>query len=202
MGSFKVEQRTKDAMFNATSLLKQWNLSEGLLRGKEVNGFLKTKPTQEFIETLAESEGLNTNRIVLTTKGKNGGTWMHPYLFIDFAMWINPKFKLQVIKFVYDELIKYRHDAGDYYRTLSSSGTKLKGYNYSEIAKALQWIVFNRTEKNIRQNATESELKELADIQQKLAWSIDMGFINSYNKLITDMQKIWRKKYKQINLNA
>lgn len=25
MGDFKVEQRTKDAFFNATALLKQWN---------------------------------------------------------------------------------------------------------------------------------------------------------------------------------
>lgn len=25
MGQFKVEQRTKDAFFNATALLKQWN---------------------------------------------------------------------------------------------------------------------------------------------------------------------------------
>ncbi|MBC7407182.1 MAG: KilA-N domain-containing protein [Arcicella sp.] len=33
-------------------------------------------------------------------KGVNAGTWMHPILFIDFAMWINPKFKVKVLKFV------------------------------------------------------------------------------------------------------
>lgn len=26
-------------------------------------------------------------------KGDNAGAWMHPILFVDFAMWINPKFK-------------------------------------------------------------------------------------------------------------
>ena len=41
--------------------------------------------------------------VYLKTRGKyNGGTWMHPMLFIDFAMWINPSFKYDVLKFVYD----------------------------------------------------------------------------------------------------
>ena len=30
MGEFKVAQRTKDGMFNATELLKQWNLTAKL----------------------------------------------------------------------------------------------------------------------------------------------------------------------------
>ena len=46
-------------------------------------------------------------------KGVNAGTWYHPYVYMDYAMWINPKFKLTVIKFVYDQLIKNRHHARD-----------------------------------------------------------------------------------------
>lgn len=38
---------------------------------------------------------------------------MHPMLFIDFAMWINPEFKYDVIKFVHDEMIRYRNEAGE-----------------------------------------------------------------------------------------
>ena len=193
MGGLQVHQRTKDGMFNATSLLKQYNKGE---RGKEVNGFLKTKPTQDFIESLSESENLNTNEIVLTTKGKNGGTWMHPYLFIDFAMWINPKFKVQVIKFVYDELIKHRHSAGDNYRMLSESGTKLKGYNFSEVATAMNWIVFNKKGKNLRQSANPEQLKEMSDLESKLSFAIDMGYIKNYNSLIQELKEIWKRKHK------
>ena len=40
MGEFDVYQDTKTEMFNANALLKQWNKSKGLKRGKEVNDFL------------------------------------------------------------------------------------------------------------------------------------------------------------------
>lgn len=66
------------------------------------------------------------NQIVIKKKGRmtfNGKTpdnvWMHPFLFIDFAMWLNPTFKYDVIKFVYDELINYRNEAGDAYREMA-----------------------------------------------------------------------------------
>lgn len=195
MGEFEVHQRTKDGMFNATSLLKQWNKGK---RGKEVNAFLKNSATIEFIKSLQETEELDTRNIVTSSKGgsvENQGTWMHPYLFIDFAMWINPKFKVSVIKFVYDELIKQRHDAGDNYILLSASGVKLKGYKFTEVAKAMQWIVYGKTGKNLRQIATQEQLTELNDIQKKLSFAIDMNYIKTYEQLILEMRKIYRIKY-------
>lgn len=45
---------------------------------------------------------------------------MHPLLFIDFAMWLNPAFKVKVLKFVYDQLIQYRNDAGDTYKEMAA----------------------------------------------------------------------------------
>lgn len=43
---------------------------------------------------------------------------MHPLLFIDFAMWLNPAFKVKVLKFVYDELIKFRNLADVIMKTI------------------------------------------------------------------------------------
>ena len=40
-------------------------------------------------------------------------------------MWLNPKFKVQVLKFVYDELIKQRHDAGDNYALFTKAFAKI-----------------------------------------------------------------------------
>lgn len=39
-------------------------------------------------------------------KVEDGEMWMHPYLFTKFAMWLDPKFELDVIKTVYDNLDK------------------------------------------------------------------------------------------------
>lgn len=120
MGNFLVEQRTKDSMFNATNLLKQWNEASG--EKKEITKFFDNDNTKEFISALMEEEKLNTqNSAYLKARGKNGGTWMHPILFVKFAMWLNPRFEVQVIKFVYDQMLKYRNDACDAYKELGAA---------------------------------------------------------------------------------
>jgi len=197
MGKFDVLQRTKDGMFNATNLLKQWNSFSGMK--KEMGHFFENQSTKDFIDTLIEDENFkHRNSAYLKSRGKYGGTWMHPYLFIDFAMWLNPKFKLSVIKFVYDELIKQRNSAGDNYKILSSSGVKLRGYSFSEVAVAIQYIIFGRKGKNLRQTATQEELKELSQLQTKLAFAIDMGYITKYSQLISEMRKIYNIKFNQV----
>lgn len=196
MGDLKVKQRTKDGMFNATSLLKQWNNVSN--SNKKLDHFFDNKSTKEFINAMIDDEDLHTHNSVYVksraSRGDNAGTWMHPYLFIDFAMWLNPKFKVQVIKFVYDELIKHRHSAGDNYKLLSESGVKLKGYNFAEVATAMNWIVFGKKGKNLRQSASQDELRELSELQTKLAFAIDMGYIKSYDSLIEEMREIFRMK--------
>ena len=201
MSNFDVTQRTKDGFFDGNDLLNQWNKLNK--KRRRINDFLESKTTLEFIDALCEeiANGENSTMAYYFKKGRNtskGRTkdevWMHPYLFIDFAMWINPKFKVQVIKFVYDELIKNRHNAGDNYRLLSESGVKLKGYSFSEVATALNWIVFDKKGKNLRQSATQEQLKELSELQTKLSFAIDMGYINSYDSLIFEMQEIYRIK--------
>lgn len=88
MGDFKVSQRTKDGFFCATSLLAQWNEKSGMK--KEVSKFFEIQSTSELVKIIMIRENLNTqDSTYLKTRGKNGGTWMHPILFIDFAMWFN-----------------------------------------------------------------------------------------------------------------
>lgn len=201
MGDFKISQRTKDGMFNSTELIKQWNESKGLKgrKGKRIDDFLKLESTKSFLSALQEeidnTEDHRYSKTLQSSRGKNGGTWMHPYLFIDFAMWLNPKFKIKVIKFVYDQLIQFRNEAGDNYKILSNSGKKLKGYNYPEVAKALQWIVFDKTGKGLRNSATQEQLNELKEIQKKLAYAIDLKLITNYNQLIKHLRDLYKNKY-------
>lgn len=193
MGGLNVHQRTKDGMFDATFLAKQWNSLKSNRR-KDVSNFLNNKGTIEFMEALSERTGIDTRNLVTVFRGKNQGTWMHPYLFIKFSMWINPKFEVSVIMFVYDELIQQRHFAGDNYVKLSSIGARLKGYNFPEVATALNWIVFNSKGKGMRQKASQDQLKELNELQSNLAFSIEKGYIKTYQQLLFEMRKIWREK--------
>ena len=116
MGQFEVLQRTSDGFFDANALLIQWNRQAGVAQRKMVE-YLESKKTKEFVDALENDKTLRGKtevgdfKVVIRVKGKttkNGRVadkvYFHPFLFIDFCMWLNPTFKLQVIKFVYDEL--------------------------------------------------------------------------------------------------
>lgn len=194
MGNYKITQRTSDGMFNATHLLNQWNYNNKMK--KQMIHFMENKSTQDFIEVLEnENDIKERNSVVLQSRGRNGGTWMHPYLFIDFAMWLNPKFKLDVIRFVYDQLIEYRHSAGDYYKGLTSAIQRFNKVNYVQLAKGLNHIVFGKHEPQLRQKATKEQLHELTELQKQLAFAIDMGYIRSFDELISEMRRLWNMKH-------
>ena len=199
MGNFSVIQRTKDGMFNATDLLRQWNTSSG--EKKEIYKFFDNENTRQFVEALILEENLNTqNSAYLKSRGKNGGTWMHPILFIKFAMWLNPRFEVQVIKFVSDEMIRYRNEAGDAYKELSSAVMKIVPKDFMpqamhKIGEALNWIIFNAHEKMLRnKHGDESKMRELCQLERKVADLINDGFITRYDNLINYLRNQYDKR--------
>lgn len=198
MGDFKLNQRTKDGMFNATSLLRQWNSVPGNPK-RDLSKFWESSKINEFLQALVDEGILHTPKQGYVkskaSRGANAGTWMNPYLFIKFAMWINPRFEVKVIRFVYDQLIEYRNNAGDNYIGLTNAVSRLKGRNYSQIAKGLNYIIFGKHEPGLRQNATEDQLIKLTDLQKKLAFAVDMGYINTYSDLILQMRKLYHQKW-------
>lgn len=210
MGEFSVEQRTKDGMFNATELLRQWNSPENLntqnsgylKKKKNLDDYLNNKATKEFVDALAKEEKANNgNPIFKTTRGKNGGTWMHPLMFIDFAMWLNPTFKVKVLKFVSDQMIKYRNEAGDAYKQLSSAINRIVRPNemkkrMPEVAKAINWVVFNKHQQNVRNEfGEEDKQRELFDMERQVAMLIEDGFVHNYDELVYYLRKKYVEKY-------
>lgn len=206
MGDFEVTQRTQDGMFNATELLKQWNEYSGQQKG--IHHYFEIQPTKEFIQALLDEENKQRQNAKITLsdiyekkRGIIGGTWMSPLLFIDFAMWLNPTFKVQVLKFVYDELIKYRNDAGDAYREMSEAIAKLskKGetaQNIKKVAEALNHIASGAHEKMIRNKADENQMREYVRLEKEITMLINRGFIDSFDKLLNHLRREWNLKYK------
>lgn len=104
-----------DMMVNATEMAAVY--------GKRVSKFLENKETQNFIDKLkktpiGENKGaefgpflsqfkdLNPEKVVkspngvpilITIPGREGATWMHRWLAIDFAMWLDLDFKVWII---------------------------------------------------------------------------------------------------------
>jgi len=208
MGHFHVEQRTKDGFFNATDLLKQWNLqtqNSGDVKQKTIAHYFENSATEEFMNALMAEEGFTCrNSVYVKSKARadrGGGTWMHPIMFIDFAMWLNPAFKVKVIKFVYDQMIKYRNDAGDAYKELSSSVNTIVSSTFMpqamrKIGEALNWVVFNQHEKMLRnKNGSEESMRELFELERRVAENINDGLIRTYDDVIRFLRKRYNNKY-------
>lgn len=200
MGEFKVVQRTKDGFFNATELLKQWNVSNN--SKKELKHYFENQSANELINTIVERENLNSrNSAYLGSRGKNGGTWMHPILFIDFAMWINPSFKYDVIKFVYDEMIKFRNLAGDAYPSMCRAVRSIMPESIfrekvKDLARSLNIIVYGRHESEMRNKVgDEAKIREMYELEKQIAQWINIGLVCNYKQLKAALNKLYYQKY-------
>jgi hypothetical protein len=160
---------------------------------------------------LTKSQKIEFGGFQVVIKGKKrplkeGGSlpnkiWMHPLLFIDFAMWIDPHFKYHVLKFVQDKMIEYRCEAGDNYKLLSSAVAKLvPSFSMKDvmtnISKALNFIVFGSCEPGMRNKVgDEDKQKELFELEKKVAELIFEGFLNNYKDVMAYLKKCYNRKH-------
>lgn len=201
LAGFVVEQRTKDAFFNATSLLKQWNEQTGVTQ-RHLDKYFASSKTVEFIQTIMKRENLNTPKMVyLKSRGRNGGTYMHPILFIDFCMWINPSFKYDVLRFVYDKMLTYRNEAGDAYRELASAMNKICAPHQMKrympiLGKGINYIVTNKHDKQLRNEyGTEEKQKEYFELEKQVAMLINEGFLKTPEDVVNYLRRKFQQKY-------
>lgn len=171
-----ISQRTKDGYFNATEFLSEFNKLTG--KKKVFAEFWSNKNVIEFIDVLQNDSISNVGNSLLlkpyeTSRGKYGSTWMHPYLFVKFAMWLSPELELKVIKWVYDNLIDFRIQAGDHYKemckVISEYYFEWCGKNPDPLifvreAHFLNNIVFGNPKGSQRNDATPEQL----DLMNKL----------------------------------
>lgn len=120
---------------------------------------------------------------------------MHPILFVKFAMWINPRFEVQVIKFVYDQMIEYRKKSGDAYKELAAAISTITPKHLmqdvmSKIGKSINIIIKGKHEKNLRNRYGDEQSQiEYMGLEKKLAMLINEGFIKSLSDLGVYLRK-------------
>lgn len=203
LADFTVEQRTKDGYFCLTGLLNNWNLKMGTK--KELKDYFDNKATQEFVKALADEENLHGDKSPYVKSkarlDRGGGTWGHPLLFIDFAMWLNPHFKVKVLKFVSDQMLTYRNEAGDAYKQLSSAMSKIctphQMKRYMPIlGKGINYIVAGRHEHQLRNEyGTEEKQKEYFELEKQVAMLVNEGFLRTPEDVANYLRRKFQNKY-------
>ena len=74
--------------------------------GKRIDNWLQNKSTQELIDEFERQQNKlpgiphDSTKAFITVEGRNGGTWAHPDIAIQFGQWCSPKFALQVSRWI------------------------------------------------------------------------------------------------------
>jgi hypothetical protein len=189
-----IRQNSKTGFLNLNDLMECY-LRDNPESSKRIDQFMDLTQTKEFAETIRESllEAKNQNtkesgdfvlpltepiNVIYTKRGKHGGTWTHPYLFLDFAMWLNPKFKLWAMSIIEDKLIELRNEAGDRFKDMNKS-LKLAGAvsprDFARETTMINKIVFNGATKEQRDSANTEQLDLLSKLQKYNGHLIEQG---------------------------
>lgn len=115
-----------------------------------------------------------------TGKGSNKAVYCDPYIWVMIAMEMNPMIYAKVIIWITDTLIFDRIEAGTEFKPMNSSiKAIIPSPDYAKYAKMININVFGRHETGMRQLASSSELKKIAEIEKFVKNGIDCGMIKN-----------------------
>ena len=184
--------------------LNDLHKASGSLDKDQPSMFLRNKQTQDLAQELNYAN-LQSLEAIQTIEGRKGGTYVVKELVYAYAMWISPRFHLQVIR-AYDELVNQkvalaskipvRHDARVEYKPMQEAlrqareevGKETKHFHYSNEADMLNRIILGKTSKqyreyhgllegkSVRDTLTVTELAAFADLERANKTFLDMGY--------------------------
>jgi hypothetical protein len=179
----QISQKSTNGFLSKNDILatgNKWRLINGH-KLFDFNGWIRTENTQIFI---AELEKQFSCKALESGRGRNATTWLHPYLFIDLALAISPKLKLEVYGWLYDELLKYRNFSGDSYKKMCGAiwvRTPSKSTFAKDIAKVADYIKIECEVKDW-QTASEAQLRLRDRIHENIALLVEV--MNNINEAI------------------
>jgi len=161
----------------------------------DFSSFIKEVENKTLIKVLKEMK-------LYFTKGRgiNKFNYCNPDIFVLVSLELNPMFYAKTVIWLTDSLIMRRIYAGDN-NNLLCNRIFLKWGNlppeyYQTLNKGLNHLIFKIHFKNIRNTATEEQLRELELIQSNLAFLIDNDYIKEKEELINKIRELYIKKYK------
>lgn len=154
-------------------------LKEQKIINVSIDTFMKKVGDNGIVRVLKESGAYRT-----TGRGDNKRVMCNPYIWVLVAMELNPQLYAKVVTWLTDRLILNRIEAGNFYKSLSSALTRIESPDYKAIAIALNKKIFGRHELGIRNTGSETQLEELARLEDRVAFAIERGYVKSNSEII------------------
>lgn len=188
-------------MYSATDLIKAGN-NWLLKNGKSLfswHEWRQSNNTREFIVELEKKYGT----AIISGRGRGHHTWVHPFLFLDLALAINPKLKVEVYEWLFDKLLEYRNDSGDSFKEMTGALYN-NCSNKSQFSKAMSLLCTMIKEEcgitTYWQHATEEQLLYRDKIHEYISLMCDIFKWNNNEAIRVGLLKA--KKWKENRLSV
>lgn len=177
---FQIQQMHDNKFFCLTDfmdILKNRAIQRREKFNKTLDNFFKRPETLELIKAIQDNEKLAV--VYITKRGKGGGTYAHPLLLVELAMYCDRNFKYQALNWIKDKLCEYRDDSGESYKTLSGVIQKaLDNPNNKRLAIAIS-IIAKTIKDKLKvvdwNTATQEQLETRDKIHRDLSLLIEAG---------------------------
>lgn len=203
-----VEQRAKDGYINGTNICRSC--------GKDISTWKRSKVAKELIATLESDLQITRGRLIYSNSGgQNKGTWIHPDLAVPLAMWANPKFAIQVSRWVQnwilansalqkdkiqsEKIAKLEHRLEDLHQAVCVSIQRRAGVSYQDLENALQ------IHRGDLLDFIQVNKREISDLRQKhfqLAAKVERYLQASGSDLIEQQEQAVAQKRYRSQLNS
>ena len=179
-----ISQKSKSGFFSATDLLNAGNKYRVMndMSITSLNTYFNSSSTKEFIKQLelkygkVKINGRGRKPIGDEKNSEKTTTWVHPLLFLDIALWLDPKMKVEVYEWLLDNLLLFRNDSGDSFKKMCGAlyvHAKNKNMFQQNIKQVANLIKLECDVKDWN-SATEKQLKLRDKIHEFIAFACDM----------------------------
>ena len=176
-----IRQNHKTGALNANDLHNIGNQlrKHAGLPEKQMAAYFNLDSTAELINEICLVENVSADDVKSSRRGKYGGTWVTPVLFVDMAMWYSPQLKVKIIQWVIDGLLDARDNSGESYKRMASAlkqnfPSEFSPLAMSEIANTIASECKVGIGKERWQKATESQLAKRDKIQDTISTIADL----------------------------
>jgi hypothetical protein len=177
-----VRQNHKTLMFNLNDLAQLYDEVDG---PKKLQNWSRTSASRrEFMDEICREEKTTPDKLLASKKGRYGGTWAHPLLMVDFAMYLSAEFKYKALQWVLDGLCSVRDDTGDEYRRMCGACMKFLEYRtpwqYAEESRMVNRVA--GVVEGTRNELSEAQLRKVRAVQRANARLIERGHANMFER--------------------
>ena len=209
-------QKSEELYFNATEIAKYF--------GKDVREWPKSTETQEYLKAILEeypslidgkTPQLEFGKLIKTSRGRYGGTYLHNILALSFARWCSAKIAVKLDKFLIEKIREEQCrkakilEAKTGYRPMTDAIQEAHDpcnfYHFSNEADMITKIITGKNAKQLKEEFKTEKVRECLNAREIHALEnlqrantifiqMDLPYTERKEKLIA----LYNKRFSQI----